>query len=121
MDLEQKYYSKLDAAKKKVAEIKAFHSHVIAYITINLFLVFFIKIGVVDFLQQQMGELDPQILYWIDVNVVLTPVLWGIGLLIHGLYVYRHKFGFDPLKRWEEKQMEKLLEEEEAESEQHYN
>lgn len=104
-------YSKREAARKRVKEIKSFHAHVVGYIVINIFIVV-LKFELVDYLSSQNPELAPEFYHWIDINVLLTPLLWGIGLLIHGLYVYRHKFTF--LKTWEERQIKKILEEEEA-------
>lgn len=99
---------KYDRAKKKVEAIKGFHSHLITYIVINIFIIIF-RLKIFPLLDQGSTDMDFQ--RWVDWNIFLTPLLWGIGLAIHGIYVYKHKFGF--LKRWEERKIREIMEEEE--------
>ena len=110
MDMDR-YEKKLARAKKKVADIKSFHAHLRAYILVNL-LILLIRSGVLTTLFEGSEHFDPQFLDWLDWNIILTPVLWGIGLAIHGLYVYQYKFKF--LKKWEERQIRKYMEDEET-------
>ena len=80
-----------DKAKKRVEEIKGFHSHLVVFILVNvgLFLFnYFISKGTWWF-------------YW--------PLLgWGIGLVIHGFNTFgTHLFlGQD----WEDKKIKELVE-----------
>ena len=108
---EDRYYKeRLEEAKKRVAEMKGFHNHLYTYIIINILLLL-IRGEFLGFLMDDNRALDPNFLHWIDLNVILTPLLWGIGLFIHGIYAYRHKFQF--FKNWEQRQIEKYLREEE--------
>lgn len=104
------YYEKREKAKKRVEEIKGFYNHLKVYIIINVLLIL-IKGDFLSFITGKTENADPGFLYWLDLNVILTPILWGIGLLIHGIVVYRNKFRF--LKKWEERQIQKFLEEDE--------
>ena len=110
MDTDQ-YQKKLAEAKKKVADIKSFHTHLRAYILVNL-LILLVRSGFVNRVFEGSEHVDPQFLDWLDWNIILTPLLWGIGLAIHGLYVYQYKFKF--LRKWEERQIRKYMEEEET-------
>jgi hypothetical protein len=77
-----------EAAKKLVEEKVGFYIHLSAYCLINLFLVILCVI--------QGGEL------W-----AIWPILgWGIGLLFHGLQVYR----MSSTSHWKEKQIRKEIE-----------
>ena len=40
-----------------------------------------------------------------------TPFFWGIGLLFHGLNVFKHNFHF--FKDWEERKIKEFMEKEE--------
>lgn len=110
MDMDQ-YQKKLAEAKKKVAEIKSFHAHLRAYIIVNL-LILVLRSGFLNSLFESSEHFDPQFLNWLDWNIILTPLLWGIGLAIHGLCVYQYKFRF--IKSWEERQIRKYMEDEET-------
>ncbi len=47
---------------------------------------------------------------WIDWNILIVPIFWGIGLLYHAAKVFQYKS--KTLKNWEEKQIRKFLKEE---------
>ena len=105
--------SKYDRAKKKVEAIKGFYSHLKAYIIVNL-IIFILRANVISYIRG--GEVDTlDFQRWLDWNTYLTPVLWGIGLAIHGLYVFQHKISF--FKRWEERKLKEFMEEEDSEIE----
>ena len=103
------YQERREKAKKRVEELKNFYAHLRVYIVVNVLLIL-IKTDFFEFIIDKTGNADPNFLYWLDYNIVLTPVLWGIGLLIHAIVVYRYKFTF--FKNWEERQIQKFLEEE---------
>ena len=105
------YNERREAAQKRVKEIKGFYAHLRAYILVNI-LILLLRMGIVDIITAKNPEVDPSFLDWIDLNVLITPLLWGIGLLIHGIVVFRYRFPF--LKNWEERQIKKIMEEEEA-------
>ena len=107
----QNYNQRREAAQKRVNEIKSFYGHLRAFIIINIILIV-LQTELVDFILDRNAEMDPAFFVWVDLNILITPLLWGIGLAIHGLYVYRHKFTF--LKSWEKRQIKKFMEEDEA-------
>jgi len=108
MEIKEHNSERFKRAKKRVDELKRFFKHLKAYIIVNIFLLL-IKGGVLGFITIDGEAVNINFLDWVDYNFLLTPILWGIGLLIHGLYVYRHKFRF--LKDWEQRQIRKYLEE----------
>ncbi len=110
------YNQRREKAKKRVEELKQFYTHIRVYILINI-LILLLRGRLLDFILGKSETIDPGFLGWIDLNVLLTPLLWGIGLLIHGIYAYRHKFGF--VKRWEERQIRKILEEDDNQLNRH--
>ena len=93
---------KYKKAKKRVKEVKDFYTHLIVYITINLILII-INLGVF-----QSGFTDIEIPKW---PMFTTPFFWGIGLLFHGLHVFKDKFKF--FKDWEDKKIKEILEKDE--------
>ncbi len=105
------YNERLEAAKKRVKDIKGFYAHLRAYILVNI-LILLLRMGIVDMITMRNPDMDPSFFDWLDLNVLITPLLWGIGLLIHGIFVFRYRFPF--LKNWEERQIKKIMEEEEA-------
>ena len=107
----QDYNQRREAAKKKVEEIKSFYGHLRAYIIINVLLIL-LQTELVDFILARNKDMDPGFFDWVNINIIITPLLWGIGLAFHGLYVYRHKLTF--FKKWEERQIRKFMEEDEA-------
>lgn len=113
MELDEQYLEKLERAKKRVKELKDFYGHVRGYIIINLGMILAVK-WMLNYLTDENDEVARGILQWMDYNALLTPVLWGVGLLIHGIVVYRHKFNF--LKKWEERQIKKIIEEDKSNS-----
>ncbi len=90
---DKKAYNK---AKKRVEAEKGFYSHLTAYIIINIALLF---------INSDLGDVD--INNWFQWNLLMTPVLWGIGLVAHGIHV----FGKIPTlsKTWEEKKIKELM------------
>ena len=96
-----------ERAKKRVDTIKGFYNHLKVFLIFNVLLVV-AKLSLADWIIEHVPDRDVQ--YWIDMNIIITPAIWGIGLMIHGIYAYRHKFTF--VKRWEEKKLKEIMEEE---------
>jgi len=94
-------------AKNKVKQIKRFYIHLTVYIIINL--IIFIRGNIEIFLENDVE--NKNLLDWIDWNIFYTPVLWGIGLFFHGLFVFQNRF--KGLKNWEDRKMKEFLEKEE--------
>ena len=82
-------------AKKRVKRIKGFYTHLLVYIFVNLFIVFF-----------NYQELKPGESYFQWQNFV-TLGFWGIGIIGHGLSVFLPNFilGND----WEERKIKELM------------
>jgi len=95
-------------AYNRVKKIKRFYRHLTVYIVVNILLVYFGLRGV-DFLEINSPEVDANVILWLFWNVLSVPILWGIGLLIHGLCVFKPKLNM--VKRWEERQLQKILQE----------
>ena len=102
---------KYERARKKVDAIKGFHKHITAYIIVNFFL-FVIKSNIMSAFADK--QFDWNFDSWLQLNTYGTLVLWGIGLGIHGLYVYRHKFKF--IRNWEDRKIREIMEKEENEN-----
>jgi len=103
---------KYDRAKKKVQQVKGFYSHLTAYIIVNLLLTL-VNMGI---FQNDFFEFGFDYPTW---PMITTPLFWGIGLFLHGLYVFQNKFKF--LKDWEDRKVKEFMEEEEGEIEQTNN
>lgn len=106
--MEDLKYNKYNEAVKHVKKIRGFHRHVIVYIVINIVI---IALGwkLAQFVLNKTPNPEQGFVDWMHINIWSTPVLWGIGLLIHGLYVYRFKFSF--FKKWEERKIKEFMKE----------
>jgi hypothetical protein len=97
-------------AKKKVDVIKGFYYHLTAYIVVNLALLL-MRMPIILFFADKGGKTAEQgFLDWLDWNVLLTPLLWGIGLFIHFIAVFGKKTRF--IRNWEERKIREFLKEE---------
>ncbi|WP_299536049.1 2TM domain-containing protein [Ulvibacterium sp.] len=100
-------------AKKRVDKIKGFYKHLSIYIVANI-LLFIFKGYALSYLISQ-GIKDQGFLDWFTLNIILTPVLWGLGLIIHGFLAFRTvPFSLKNLKPkfiedWEERQIQKYM------------
>lgn len=99
--------SKLDRAIKQVKEIKGWYNHLIIYCIVNILLQLFYS-GV--FGAEQFTLHVP---FWAR---FITPVFWGLGIAGHGIYVFRGRFIKNLFKSWEDKQIKKILEDDEKEA-----
>lgn len=98
---------KLRKAQKRVEMLKAFYRHLLAYIVVNIAL-FIIRGNILGYFQG--SSTDTNFIEWIDWNILIVPIFWGIGLLFHAAKVFQYKLKF--IKNWEEKQLEKYIKEE---------
>jgi len=104
--IDEKRSSSYARAQKRVAKIKSFYGHVTAYIIVNIVLL--LSKGRLHFMLLSEGALgNPKFLEWFDWNVYGTPIIWGIGLAIHALFVFKSSPFLG--KEWEEKQLRKYL------------
>lgn len=90
--------NKLKRAKKQVEELKGFYIHLVIYIAVNTFILINIYLRSDNFWE------------W---GHFVTLGAWGIGLAFHAFKV----FDFNPIfgKKWEEKQIQKYIEEDKKE------
>lgn len=105
----KKIISSYDRARKKVDDIKGFYGHLAVYIIINGIVLFTSGKFIFTLLSKEaLG--NPEFLKGLDWNVYGIPILWGIGLFIHGLTVFTR----NPFlgKAWEERQLKKYMNEE---------
>ncbi len=107
MTTEQK--SKYDRAKFRVAQLKGFYNHVAVYLIVNTLLLV-LKDHFTFVLVSKRAVGDPAFLDWIDWNLYGTPIIWGIGLCIHGYKILRGGSFFG--RKWEERQLRKFMKEE---------
>ena len=104
--------TKLERAQKQVKDIKGFYRHLIIYFTVNVILLFSQRVSFCIVCEEAFENAD--FLNWMNWNVIGTPILWGIGLLIHAAYVFKWGQKIRPnfMKNWEEKQIRKYMREE---------
>lgn len=95
-------------AKKRIAELKGFYTHLMVYIFINIMLVVVKIVGTTYNGESFMGPL------W-HFSTFLTPLAWGLGLAFHAIKVFRINPFFN--KDWEERQIRKFMEEDRKEVE----
>lgn len=103
---------KFRTAQKRVACIKGFYRHLTIYVIANIGLVI-LKVYALDFFADVTDEGFRD---WLGWNIIFTPILWGLGLLFHGLHVF--VFKCRPLKelikpsfvkRWEEQKIREYM------------
>ncbi len=96
-DIEE-YNKNYERAKDSVKKIKGFYTHLTFYIIINL-VVLFVN---TNFESQGFKS-------WSQWHLYVTPIFWGIGLLIHGIHVFNPFNMFS--KKWEEKKIKEFMDE----------
>ena len=89
-------------AKKRVKQIRGFYTHLLVYLLVNtsISIAKMILIYHVTDFKTFFGMLS-------HVDIYLSWLLWGIGLLIHGLVVFVFKSSI--FKDWEEKKIKKYM------------
>jgi len=118
--MEQNYQQseKFLKAKKQVDHIKKFYKHLKVYIIINILLLV-VKFNLINWFKDDYEWIqNPGFSDWLSWNMIGTPVLWGVGLMVHAAYVF--KFGAKSwkelkpefLKKWEKRQLDKFLQDE---------
>ncbi len=107
--METEKYEKYERAVKHVQGFREFYKHLVMYLAFVIVMLVF-KTRIVYVVQVNNDNADPEFLDWIYINIILIPIIWGVGVLIHGIYVYRRKFLF--FKGWEERKMKELMKDE---------
>ncbi|KAG1647935.1 Sensory transduction protein LytR [Nymphon striatum] len=95
-------------AEKRVKDLKGFYIHLMVYIMVNIMISTVIVVS-------RMYEGDGFFEALLDFGTWSTWLFWGIGMAFHGAKV----FSYNPFlnKAWEERQLQKYLEEDRKESE----
>lgn len=108
METKEAYRIKLENAKKRVDAIKKFYSHAQTYLTVLIIVsvLYLIKAEPIIRVREAINE---ELLSWIDLNIWVNLGIWALILLIHGLVAF--KFPYRLIQKWEERQLKKLLEE----------
>ena len=93
MEFNQQEFERYQRAKKQVEEIRGFYGNLVAYIAVNLFLLY-INL-----------KYSPEYLWF------FWPMLgWGFGLLFHAMKA----FNYTPFlgKNWEERKLKEFMDQE---------
>tara|TARA_R110002072_G_scaffold23949_2_gene82001 strand:- start:120318 stop:120656 length:339 start_codon:yes stop_codon:yes gene_type:complete len=92
-------------AKKKVEALKGFYGHLTVFIFVNAFLIL-----------SSAGLFSSSEMDFAGFEIYFSTILWGIGLLSHGLYVlYIFKVDNNFFKRWEENKIKEIMEKQDDE------
>ncbi len=100
--------ARLKRAQLRVNKIKGFYKHLTVYLIVNTFLLLMKVIGNSYYGENFMGPV------W-HFSTFATWFLWGIGLFFHGIKVFYSGSIFS--KNWEERQIQKYMEEDKRETE----
>jgi len=95
-------------AKKRVEELKGFYIHLMVYVLVNIMISTVIIVS-------HVNEGNSLIDAIFDFGTISTWLFWGIGMAFHGFKVFSYNPFFN--KGWEERQIQKYLEEDRKESE----
>ena len=94
--------AKYQRAKERVKEIKGWYNHLMVYIIINTILQV-IHGGYIDGVYLYVGDSM--------FGHLITPVVWGTALLIHGLWVFRGNYVRRFYKDWETRKIDEFIQE----------
>jgi len=94
-------------ARKRIKDIKGFYSHLSVYIVIICLQQSFYA-GLFD-----DGSVTGYIPLWVR---FITPAVWGLGLLIHGIVVFHGSFFSRFYKKWEQRKLEEFMKSDESTS-----
>jgi peptidoglycan biosynthesis protein MviN/MurJ (putative lipid II flippase) len=102
-----KEFEKYRKAKMRIENIKRLYAHAVLLFIVTILLLVF-KGRIINFLVSK-GIRDEGFLHWVELNIVLLPIIWAIVLILVGIYVLKFKPGF--IKNWENRKLKELLEE----------
>ena len=106
---------RLEQATKRVGQLKKFYSHIMIYIFVNIALVI-LKLHLFSSLESWSRRIELNNLHWTDWEITSTPLIWGVFLIGHGIWV----FSWPLTKRWEERQIQKLMDQENEKEQNHW-
>lgn len=108
MNMKNKQGNRFERAQHRVRQIKGFHNHLGVFVIVNsAFFLLKDSMTIALFGKEALG--NPEIMNWIDWNAYV----WGVFLAIHALVIYGNVPMF--VKKWEKRQLEKYMQEEEKE------
>jgi hypothetical protein len=100
--------NKKQRAKKRIEELKGFYIHFMVYVFINIMITVVVTVSLMHngySFWEAIGNFGS----------FSTWLFWGIGIFFHGLKVFSYSPFFN--KEWEERQIQKYLDEDQRESE----
>lgn len=103
---------RLKKAQERLKQLKGFYIHLTIYLAVNTILLLMKVIGNAYYGESFMGPV------W-HFSTFSTWFFWGIGLFFHGLKVFNRTTLFS--KNWEERQIQKYLEQDRREAEKYGN
>ncbi len=107
-----------EKARKRLEDEKGFYSHLTIYIIINIVIII-VRSNILSFFNININD-NQSFKDWLDWHILFTPLTWGIGLAIHGLWAFRKssllkkwykKSIFS--KEWEERKIQEFIDDEE--------
>lgn len=100
--MKNKFYNKYDRAKLRVERIRKFYNHLIVFILFNGVL-FLLKDKMAEAILGEQASTYPEAMNWVYWNLFI----WLLIICIHACVV----FGKVPniVKKWEERQLKKYL------------
>lgn len=96
-------------ALKHVNKLKEFYQQIFVFIVFLIFWLLF-KQNIIEFVVNKTDNGNSGFLKWLNINITLVPVIWGIILLFQGLYL--HKFKLSIFKNWEDKKIKEFMNQE---------
>ena len=109
METDLQYQQRLDNAKRRVQAIKEFYNHLRTFITV-FFIMAVLYIFEVEPFILIWDVFEGESLRWIELNILVGLGIWVLVLVVHGIVAFKYRFTF--LKNWEERQIQKILNEE---------
>ncbi|WP_103070031.1 2TM domain-containing protein [Aquimarina sediminis] len=109
----QNQQERYDKAKKRVEDEKGFYSHLTTYIIINIVILI---VNRYIYTNADSINTDVGFTKWLNWHIFITPALWGIGLVCHGIWVFKKNSllnkGYKKSifsKEWEERKIKELM------------
>ena len=103
-------FEKYVKAKNRADNIKSFYAHIVFFVSINV-LLFVFRGAIIDFFVSK-GLTDDGFLNWLELNIIMVPIIWSVVLVFVGIYLLKLKPGF--FKNWESRQIEKYMNKDEV-------
>ena len=95
-------------AERRVKRIRNFYNHLQIFAIMMVILLIFSN-TIFNFFESHIH--NPGTLKWAQSNVWINCLLWGFGVLIHGLYAFKYKVTF--IEKWENEKVDELMNEKE--------